>query len=90
MAHRLPVIAGYADGSADDLVLDGQTGYRLLSTSASVLGELIDRVLSSPDTSEELGYAGERLVRNSLSFKAFTGRVVETLAAQSKRVGAEA
>ena len=39
MAHGLPMIAGYADGSADDLVVDGETGYRLRSDSA---GELAD------------------------------------------------
>ncbi|GMV47206.1 MAG: hypothetical protein AMXMBFR66_26040 [Pseudomonadota bacterium] len=87
MAHRLPVISGYADGSADDLVQDGVTGYRLRSGEPAALAALIERVLSSPQEAARLGAAGEARIRGPLSFEAFTGRVVETLAAQAALAG---
>ena len=82
MAHRLPVISGYADGSADDLVLDGQTGYRLRSDSPAELATLIERVVSSPEQAAKFGLAGEQRIRGVLSFRSFTQRVVDTLVAQ--------
>jgi len=82
MAHRLPVISGYADGSADDLVLDGQTGYRLRSDSPAELATLIERVLASPGEAAQLGLAGEQRIRGALSFRSFTERVASTLVAQ--------
>lgn len=83
MAHRLPVISGYADGSADDLVLDGQTGYRLRSEDPAELALLIDRVLASPEEAARLGRQGEERIRGPLSFKSFTGRVVRTIVEQA-------
>lgn len=83
MAHRLPVIAGYADGSADDLVLDGQTGYRLHSSDPEKLAELIGRVLSSPEESVRMGLAAEQRIRGPLSFQSFIQRVVDTLVSQA-------
>ncbi|NLZ40879.1 MAG: glycosyltransferase family 4 protein [Comamonadaceae bacterium] len=83
MAHRLPVISGYADGSADDLVEDGQTGYRLRSGEPAALAALIDRALASVQESSRLGAAAEARIRGPLSFQAFTGRVIDTLVAQA-------
>lgn len=83
MAHRLPVIAGHADGSADDLVQDGRTGWRLRSARAADLAALLDRVLASPAQAAQLGQAGEQRIRGALSFRAFTGCVADTLAAQA-------
>ncbi|MFX7690329.1 glycosyltransferase family 4 protein, partial [Acinetobacter baumannii] len=40
MAHSLPIISGFADGSADDLVVDGENGYRLREGTPA---ELADR-----------------------------------------------
>ena len=90
MAHRLPVISGYADGSADDLVMDGQTGYRLHSASPAELATLLERVLASPEQAAQMGLAGERRICGELSFSAFTERVVNTLVAQCAKSGARA
>ena len=82
MAHRLPVISAYADGSADDLVLDGQTGFRLRSDSPAELAQLIDHLVASPAQAAQLGLAGEQRIRGVLSFRSFIERVVGTLATQ--------
>ena len=34
MAHGLPLVSGYGDGSADDLVQDGVNGFRLRARDA--------------------------------------------------------
>lgn len=83
MAHRLPVISGYADGSADDLVIDGQTGYRLRSHSAAELASLLARTLCSPEDAQRMGLTGEQRIRGPLSFSRFAARVVDALVRQA-------
>ena len=82
MAHRVPVISGYADGSADDLVVDGVTGFRLRGDSAQELAERLDDLLSDPDRARAMGTAGERRIRGALSFERFIDRVVGVLTTQ--------
>ncbi|MBX9604823.1 MAG: glycosyltransferase family 4 protein [Gammaproteobacteria bacterium] len=82
MAHRLPVISGYADGSADDLVLDGETGYRLRGDSPQELADRLRDVLQNPQRAALMGAAGESRIRGPLSFESFVSRVVSTLEAQ--------
>lgn len=82
MAHGVPVISGYADGSADDLVVDGVTGFRLRGETAAELAQRLDDVLSDPDRARKMGAAGEERIRGHLSFEAFIDRVVGVLEAQ--------
>ena len=82
MAHRLPVVSGYADGSADDLVRDGVTGYRLRAGSASELADRLGRLLNDPEAARRIGRQGEALVRGELSFSRFVDGVVGVLAHQ--------
>lgn len=82
MAHRLPVISGYADGSADDLVVDGVTGYRLRDESAAELASRLNDVLADPARAAAMGAAGEKRIRGDLSFVSFIDRVVGVLVKQ--------
>ena len=79
MAHRLPVISGYADGSADDLVLDEETGFRLRDSSADELAARLRRVLSDVEFATALGKRGEQRIRGELSFERFVDRAVNGL-----------
>lgn len=82
MAHRVPVISGYADGSADDLVVDGVTGYRLRDDTPDELAEKLKRLLDDPATAQAMGLAGEQRIRGHLSFERFIDRVTGVLLAQ--------
>ena len=82
MAHRLPVISGCADGSADDLVIDGVTGFRLREASAEALADRLREWLASPVRASEMGERAEQRIRGDLSFTSFIDRVVGVLAQQ--------
>jgi len=79
MAHAVPMIAGYADGSADDLVLDGETGYRLRMNSAAELAGHMVRLLDNPTAARAMGQKGQALITGPLSFQNFIERVVTAL-----------
>lgn len=77
MAHRLPILSGYADGSADDLVIDGETGFRLRDDAGvAEWAEKIAFLLDRPDQAKAMGLAGERRIRGELGFERFVDRVV--------------
>ena len=82
MAHRLPVISGYADGSADDLVVDGVTGFRLKEDSATAWAGRLGALLSDPELARSMGGRGEQRIRGHMSFASFIDRVVTVLAEQ--------
>ncbi len=82
MAHRLPVIAGYADGSTDDLVIDGVTGFRLREGTAAELADHLSNLLAAPNVARDMGALGEQRIRGQLSFESFIDRVVGVLEAQ--------
>ena len=84
MAHRLPVVSGYADGSADDLVLDGATGFRLREGTPQELAAKVAALLDDPKLARRMGERGEAAVRGELSFKRFVDRVVGVLVQQHK------
>lgn len=79
MAHRLPVISGYADGSADDLVVDGQTGFRIDGESAEQLADKLRVLFAEPARAAAMGVAGEQRIRGELSFARFIDRVMGVL-----------
>jgi hypothetical protein len=82
MAHRLPVISGYADGSADDLVVNRVTGYRLRQQTAAELADRLDALLSDLPRARDMGRRGEQRIRGHLSFESFIDRVVGVLETQ--------
>jgi glycosyltransferase involved in cell wall biosynthesis len=81
MAHGLPVVSAYADGSADDLVLDGLTGYRLREGSDSEIANVLVRLLRSEGERMRMGREGRQLVLSRFSFNSFVSRIVDALAA---------
>lgn len=83
MAHGLAVVSGYADGSADDLVIDGQNGYRLRTDSAQELAARLRDVLADPTAAAAMGANGREMIRGDLSFERFIERVVTVIAAQA-------
>ena len=82
MAHGVPVVSGYADGSADDLVVDGVTGYRLQDDTAEELASKLSQLLGDPAAARAMGLEGERRIRGHLSFESFIDRVTGVLLAQ--------
>jgi glycosyltransferase involved in cell wall biosynthesis len=81
MAHGLPIISGYADGSADDLVRDGKNGYRLRNGSAAELAEKLRAVLDDPDSAACMGDLSRYWITTRFSFEAFVQRIESTLTA---------
>lgn len=81
MAHRLPVIAGFADGSTDDLVIDGENGYRLRDGSASELAERLQRLLDTPGLAEKMGAIGRQRITGKFAFKEFIRRITDSVVA---------
>ncbi len=79
MAHGLVVVSGYADGSADDLVIDGKTGFRLREGSAMELASRLQSILSDAAVASAMGEAGRQMIRGELSFERFVDRVVGAL-----------
>jgi glycosyltransferase involved in cell wall biosynthesis len=82
MAHSLPIISGYADGSADDLVIDGENGYRLREDTVEELQDRIARILDNPETSASMGAKSHEWITGKFSFKQFLDRVEKRLLQQ--------
>jgi glycosyltransferase involved in cell wall biosynthesis len=79
MAHGLPIISGYADGSADDLVIDGKNGLRLHDDSVEELREKIDIILDNPDLAARFGRQSQEWITGKYAFSLFVRRVTETI-----------
>ena len=81
MAHSLPIISGFADGSADDLVVDGENGYRLREGTAQELADRIVRVIDDPVEAERMGRVSRDWITGKFAFRAFIDRIVKALTA---------
>lgn len=79
MAHGVAVISGYADGSADDLVIDGENGFLLKNGNSEEMAARLDQLFSDPAAASRMGEAGREMIRGTLSFESFIGRVVNVL-----------
>lgn len=79
MAHSLPVVSGYADGSADDLVVDHETGFRLRQGTASELAEKVCHILDDPQLAKNMGETALRRSKGVFSFDCFLTRVEQAL-----------
>lgn len=87
MAHGLAVVSGYADGSADDLVIDDHNGYRLRSGTAEEMALRLGQVLDAPDKAAAMGATGHKMIHGELSFERFIQRVVGVLLNTSNKNG---
>ena len=79
MAHRLPVVSGYADGSADDLVIHGETGFRMQAETPRELAEYLSKIADDSHLAKQMGAAGNARIRGPLSFNSFVDRAVKSL-----------
>jgi glycosyltransferase involved in cell wall biosynthesis len=82
MAHSLPIISGYADGSADDLVVDGENGYRLNEHTIEELQDRIQRILDDPAMATRMGEKSREWITGKFSFQKFLERLEEVLVKQ--------
>jgi len=84
MAHGLPLLSGYADGSADDLVQDGSNGFRLRDGSAELAGRL--RALADdPELRIRMGARSRELITTRFSFQHFIDTVAGVVHAEADR-----
>jgi len=81
MAHCLPIIAGFADGSADDLVVDGENGYRLRDGTVEEMADRIAKILDHPEIAERMGKTSLEWITGKFAFKAFIDRIQSALLA---------
>ena len=81
MAHSLPIIAAFADGSADDLVVDGENGYRLRKGTAQELADRIGRVIDNPVEATRMGKVSREWITGKYAFHKFVDRIVSSLSA---------
>lgn len=75
MAHGLPVLSGFADGSADDLVIDHVNGFRLREDSPDELARRITEVADNPEMAAVMGQKSREMITGKFSFAAFIGRI---------------
>ena len=60
-----PCIVSHADGTEEDLIIDGVTGFRFKSSSEESLAQAISRwYCSEDDTLNQMGAAGKKIVEN--------------------------
>lgn len=79
MAHKLPVISGFADGSADDLVVDGKNGFRLHEGTPKELADRIARILDNPEDAKRMGETSREWITGRFAFKEFISRITTAL-----------
>lgn len=81
MAHSLPIISGFADGSADDLVVDGENGFRLREGTPEELADRIARILDYPEDAQRMGETSREWITGKFAFKKFINRITTALLA---------
>ena len=79
MAHRLPIVSGFADGSADDLVVDGENGFRLRNNTPEELSKKMATILNSPELAERMGERSREMITGKFAFREFINRIVNDL-----------
>jgi len=79
MAHGLPIVSGYADGSADDLVLDGVNGFRLREGTPEELAGKIAAILDTPGMGPLMGSRSRSMITSKFAFREFIARITGKL-----------
>jgi glycosyltransferase involved in cell wall biosynthesis len=84
MAAGLPVISSNAVGAADDLVLDGRTGFVFPTGDVGALEERLGRILADPELKKRLGQGAFETAKSWSHDRAIRGfgRAVETALAK--------
>jgi len=82
MAHRLPLLSAYADGSADDLVQDGVNGFRLHDGSAELAARL-RTLVDDPALRARMGARSRELITTRFSFQHFLDTVTSVVHAEA-------
>jgi glycosyltransferase involved in cell wall biosynthesis len=79
MAHGLPLVSGYADGSADDLVQDGVNGFRLREETPEELADRLRTLADDAGLRARMGAASRELITTRFSFDRFAETVIRVL-----------
>lgn len=79
MAHRLPIVSGFADGSADDLVVEGENGFRLRENTPEELAKKMTAILDTPGLAERMGERSREMITGKFAFREFINRIVNEL-----------
>lgn len=79
MAHSLPIVSGFADGSADDLVVDGENGFRLRDGTPQELAEKMSMILDDPTLAQRMGAKSREMITGKFAFREFINRIVTEL-----------
>jgi len=79
MAHSLPIISGYADGSADDLIIDGENGLRLKTGEAGEIAETISILSDDGNLRAGMGRLSREILIRNYSYESFIERICGTL-----------
>jgi glycosyltransferase involved in cell wall biosynthesis len=84
MAHSLPIVSGFADGSADDLVVDGENGFRLRKDTPAELAEKMATILDTPSLAQRMGERSRAMITGRFAFREFINRIVNELTRLAK------
>lgn len=79
MAHRLPIVSGFADGSADDLVVDGENGFRLRENTPEELAKKMTAILDTRGLAQRMGERSRAMITGKFAFREFINRIVNDL-----------
>ncbi len=77
--HGLPVISGYADGSADDLVIHNVNGYRLQNYTIEELANYINKLLKDENLRIMMSQNSRKIYLEKFTFNSFINNVYEGL-----------
>jgi glycosyltransferase involved in cell wall biosynthesis len=81
MAHGLPIISSFADGSAEDLVIDQINGYVLKRSDADEIAMKLDTLLSDPEGCQKMGDMSRELITTMFSFRTFISHTMNGIRA---------
>ena len=74
MACHRPVVANDAPGGLSEIVLDGETGLIVPSSSPSAVAEAIGRLIADPEERDRLGRNGRARFEQEFSARQMTTR----------------
>jgi glycosyltransferase involved in cell wall biosynthesis len=87
MAHGLPLVSGYGDGSADDLVQDGVNGFRLRAETPAELADRLRTLADDAALRARMGAASRELITTRFSFERFARTVTGVIDAMANGNG---
>ncbi|MEO1525423.1 MAG: glycosyltransferase family 4 protein [Planctomycetota bacterium] len=83
MAHGMPVLCTYADGCEVNLVVDGETGFRLFSDDddevESFLVDKLNGLLSDEDLRQQLSDQARERIKSKHNVNTYIDKIVESI-----------